>query len=137
MFKKIRYFSIAVTDLDEGMKKFESLFGLTAMTEPFEQRWGFKGVMLGNGEDRLIEMIQPSDPDSALARFMKERAIPSNPNGEGLYLVSVEVDDINETVKQIREAGGRVTQDENSPNTAWVHPTTSNFAFMELTQPSE
>ena len=137
MFKRIRYFSIAVTDLDEGMKKFENLFGLKAMTEPFEQRWGFKGVMLGNGEDRLIEMIQPSAPDSALARFMKERAIPSNPNGEGIYLVSVEVDDINETVKQIREAGGRVTQDENSPNTAWVHPTTSNFAFMELTQPSE
>ncbi len=137
MFKKIRYFSIAVTDLDEGMKKFENLFGLTAMTEPFEQRWGFKGVMLGNGEDRLIEMIQPSNPESALARFMKERAIPTNPNGEGLYLVSVEVDDINEVVKQIREAGGRVTQDENSPNTAWVHPTTSNFAFMELIQPSE
>lgn len=135
MFKRIRYFSIAVTDLDEGMKRFESLFGLKAMTEPFEQRWGFKGVMLGNGEDRLVEMIQPSDPNSALARFMKERAIPSNPNGEGMYLVSVEVDDIEATVKQIQDAGGRVTRDENSPRTAWVHPTTSNFAFLELMQP--
>ena len=67
---------------------------------------------------------------------MKERAIPSNPNGEGIYLVSIEVDDIKETVKQIQEQGGRVTMDEQSSNTAWVHPTSSNFAFMEITQPS-
>ena len=137
MFKRIRYFSVAVTDLEEGMARYEKLFGMKKMTEPNVQRWGFKGVMLGNGEDRMIEMIQPTDPDSALARFMKERAIPSNPNGEGVYLVSVEVDDIKETVKQIQDAGGRVTLDEQSPNTAWVHPTTSNFAFMELSQPSE
>ena len=50
--------------------------------------------------------------------------------------MSIEVDDIKETVKQIQEQGGRVTMDEQSSNTAWVHPTSSNFAFMELTQPS-
>ena len=136
MFKRIRYFSIAVTDLDEAVAKYEKLFGLKLMTEPNVQRWGFKGVMIGNGEDRMVEVIQPTDPDSALSRFMKERAIPSNPNGEGIYLVSIEVDDIKETVKQIQEQGGRVTMDEQSSNTAWVHPTSSNFAFMEITQPS-
>ena len=39
--------------------------------------------MIGNGGDRMVEVIQPTDPDSALSRFMKERAIPSNPSGEG------------------------------------------------------
>ena len=102
MFKRIRYFSIAVTDLDEAVAKYEKLFGLKLMSEPNVQRWGFKGVMIGNGEDRMVEVIQPTDPDSALSRFMKERAIPSNPNGEGIYLVSIEVDDIKETVNRSR-----------------------------------
>ena len=54
MFKRIRYFSIAVTDLEEAVAKYEKLFGLKLMTEPNVQRWGFKGVMIGNGEDRMV-----------------------------------------------------------------------------------
>ena len=92
---------------------------------------------MGVGDQRIIELMSPPpDSDSALGRFMKERAIPSNPNGEGIYLVNIEVDDINKVVQQIKEQGGRVAQDDQSPNTAWVHPTTSNFAFLELSQPS-
>ncbi len=134
VFQSIRYFSIAVPNLGDAMEQYEKLFGLKAMTEVREQRWGFRGVNIGNGEQRLIELIQPTDSSSALARFMKERSYASNPNGEGIYLVGITVDDIAKTVQQIKDNGGRVTQDEASPNTAWVHPTSSNFAFMELTQ---
>ena len=49
-------------------------------------------------------------------------------------MVSVEVDDIKKSVQQIREQGGRITLDEQTPNEAWVHPTTSNFAFIALVQ---
>ena len=91
---------------------------------------------LGNGEQSLIELIQPSGDDSNLGRFMKERAMPSNPNGEGIYMVSIEVDDIEKTVEQIKEQGGRITQNEQTPNEAWVHPTSANFAFLGLVQPS-
>ena len=137
MFQNVRYFSVAVPNLEEAMERYEKLFGLKPMSEPREQRWGFKGVMMGAGEARIVELVQPSDPTSALARFMKERSYPSNPNGEGIYLVSVAVDDIGKAVQQIKDGGGRVTQVEESPNVAWVHPTSSNFAFIELTQPSE
>ena len=134
MFQQIRYFSVAVSDLDEAIKRYESLFGLQLKTPPQERRQGFRSATLGNGTEGLIELIQPSAPDSALGSFMKERAIPSNPNGEGFYMVSIQVDDVSKAVQQIREQGGRVTQDEQTPNEAWVHPTTSNFAFMALVQ---
>jgi len=49
----------------------------------------------------MIELIQPSAPDSSLGRFKKERAIQSNPNGERVYMVSIEVDDIKKAVQQI------------------------------------
>ena len=137
MFQGIRYFAIAVNNLEEAMERFGNLYGLQAMREPTLGRWGFRSVMLAAGDQRMIELMSPPpDSDSALGRFMKERAIPSNPNGEGIYLVSIGVDDIDKVVKQIKEKGGRVAQDDQSPNTAWVHPTSSNFAFLELTQPS-
>lgn len=136
MFQSIRYVSVAVSDLDAAVKRYQDLFGLQVMTPLQERRQGFKSVSLGNGTERMIELIQPATPDGALGRFMKERAITSNPIGEGVYMVSIEVDDINESVKRIREQGGRVTLDEQTPNEAWVHPTTTNFAFIALVQSS-
>ena len=109
MFQHIGYFSVAVSNLDEAIQRYEALFDLQVMTPPQERRQGFKSATLGNGTEGLIELIQPSTPDSALGRFMKERAIPSNPNGEGVYMVSIEVDDIKKTVQRIQEQGGRVT----------------------------
>ena len=136
MFKGIRYFSVAVTNLDEAIEHYEKLFGLQVLTPPNERRFGFISATLGNGEQSLIELIQPSGDESNLGRFMKERAMPSNPNGEGIYMVSIEVDDIEKTVEQIKEQGGRITQNEQTPNEAWVHPTSANFAFLGLVQPS-
>ena len=134
MFQQVRYFVIAIANLDEAIHQYERLFGLQVMTPPEEQQWGFRSVMLGNGKVSLIELVQPSDPNSALSRFMKERAIPSNPDGEGSYLVSIGVDEIDKSVQHIRDQGGRVTRDDQSPDMTWVHPTTSNFAFIELSQ---
>ena len=136
MFQRIRYFSVAVTNLEEAIQRYVKLFGLQVITSPYENEFGFRAAILGNGNEAMIELIQPSDPDGALARFMKERAIPSNPNGEGIYLVGIAVDDINKAIQNIEEQGGRITQNEMSPNMAWVHPTSSNFAFMELAQES-
>ena len=136
MFKGIRYFSVAVTNLDEAIERYQKLFRLEVVAPVTERPYGFKSATLGVGEQRIVELIQPSGDDSNLGRFMKERAIPSNPNGEGIYMISVEVDDIEKTVEQIKEAGGRITQNERTPNEAWVHPTSSNFAFMGLVQSS-
>ena len=137
MFKSIRYFAIAVKDLEESIERFGKLYGLQPMKEPSMGQWGFRSVMLASEGERMIELMSPpEDSDSALGRFMKERAIPSNPNGEGLYLIAVTVDDIEATIKQIESAGGRLIRNKDTPNTCWVHPTTSNFTFFELTQES-
>ena len=136
MFKGIRYFSVAVTNLDEAVERYQKLFGLEVVVPVTERPYGFRSATLGNGDQRIIELIQPSGEESNLGRFMKERAIPSNPNGEGIYMISVEVDDIEKTVEQIKAEGGRITQNERTPNEAWVHPTSANFTFMGLVQSS-
>ena len=132
MWKNIRYFSVAVTNLNEGIKLYEDMFGLQQMTPIREARWGFRNVIMGDGQKRFLEIIEPTNPDSALARFMKERSRPQNPNGEGVYIIGVEVDDLEATIKQIRDCGGKVTQEPESPDMAWVHPLTMRYTFIEL-----
>jgi len=132
MWKNIRYFSVAVTNMDEAIKLYEDMFGLKQMTSIRERRWGFRNVMMGDGQKHFIEIIEPINPDSALARFMKERSRPENPHGEGVYIIGVEVDDLEATIKHIRERGGKVAQEPESPDTAWVHPLTMRYTFIEL-----
>lgn len=134
MWKRVRYFSVAVTDLDSAIRRYQDLFGLQVMRPAHQTRWGFRAVLLGNGQDFQVELIQPTDPSSALARFMRERAYPTNPHGEGVYMLGVEVDDLEGAVRRVEQAGGRVSRDPASPHQAWVHPTSAHFAFIELSQ---
>ena len=135
MLKRLRYFSVAVADLEAAVKTYQDLFGLEQMRPINETRWGFRATMMGNGDQSMIELLQPTDPDSAAARFMRERSNPLNPHGEGLYLVSFEVDDLEQAIEQIRAAGGRVVTEEASPNAAWVHPLSTHYVLIELMQP--
>ena len=132
MWKNISYFSVAVTNLDEGIKLYEDMFGLKQMTSIRETRWGFRNAIMGDGEKRFIEIIEPTNPNSPIARFMKERSRPQNPHGEGVYIIGVEVDDLEATIKRIRDRGGKVTQEPESPDVAWVHPLTMRYTFIEL-----
>lgn len=130
MWKNIRYVAVAVTDINEGIKLYEDLFGLKQMTPIGEARWGYRNVMMGDGEKSFIELLEPINPDSALARFMKESSRPQNPHGEGVYVIGVDVDDLDGTVKHIRDRGGKVAQE--LPDVAWVHPLTTKHTFIEL-----
>ncbi|MBI4328855.1 MAG: VOC family protein [Chloroflexi bacterium] len=133
MITGLTYFSVAVRDLNEAVALYKTL-GLEQATPIRETRWGFKNAMMGSGGRNYIELIQVSDPNSALARHMRSRARPDNPEGEGIYLVSLEVDDLRATMDRVRASGGRVTTEPESPNTAWVHPLSTRFALLELAQ---
>lgn len=63
---------------------------------------------------------------------MKERANPANPHGEGIYMVAFETDDPEAFAKGVETAGGRITRRPDESQFVWVHPTSSNFVFMEI-----
>ena len=131
---KFQYFSVAVRDLEAGIKRYEEMFGLQQTGEIFEQRWGFRGVMMGTDDGHMLELVSPLREDSALMRFMNMRSGEVYPDGEGLYLIGMEVDDIGEAVERARGAGAAVTLEEESPNSAWVHPLSNGNVFVELNQ---
>lgn len=120
--------SIVVKDREAAVKTFESLFGLKVYARRESKEFGFKNAILPLGKGH-IELMQPTDPASAVARFLESR-------GEGVYLVGFDVGDVNASVNELKEKGVRVTQSSDG-NVAWVHPREAHGVFVELRKPEK
>ncbi|HZF05105.1 MAG TPA: VOC family protein, partial [Patescibacteria group bacterium] len=104
--------SVVVRDLDAAAARFTQLFGLSVHRRDGSERFGFKNAILPTGIGH-IELLQPTDPDKAVGRFLAKR-------GEGVYLVGFECADVAGSVAKLRAAGVQV--DSPRPDLAWVHP---------------
>ena len=135
MLEKLTNFSIAVNSIDEAAELYGKMFGLELMRPAGPaSAYGFKAAWLGNGTDEFIELLEPTDDNLGVARFLKSR-------GEGVYLVAFDVEDLAESVRQVRANGGRVAGvsegEDPGPDTnvVWVHPATTKGVFIQLQRP--
>lgn len=119
--------SIVVKDLEAAVNRFETLFNLEVYSRAESKEFGFKNAILPLGKGH-IELMQPVDPSSAVARFL-------DTHGEGVYLVGFDVDDIPGSVKELRDKGVRVTHPSSDTPVAWVHPRDVHGVFVELRKP--
>jgi methylmalonyl-CoA epimerase len=121
--------SIVVRDLEEAIERYTSLFGLKVHRRGESEQYGFINAILPLGKGH-IELLQPTDPTKAVARFLET-------HGEGVYLVGFEVADIPGSVKQLRDKGVRVTHPASDAEIAWVHPRDAHGVFVELRKPEQ
>lgn len=134
MITDIRYTGVMVDDLDEGIQLWKDLFGLEPINEINTNQYGVRAQMLGLNGRPFVEVMTPASPDVPLARMMDERKNERNPHGEGVYLVAMEVEDLEETLTNIESKGGRIIRAEGNSNIAWVHPLSTKMVFIELSQ---
>jgi methylmalonyl-CoA/ethylmalonyl-CoA epimerase len=114
--------SVVVRDLDEAVERFTQRFGLRVHRRGESETFGFRNAILPTGIGH-IELLQPTDPDKAIGRFLAR-------HGEGVYLVGFECQDIPGAVAKLRADGARV--DSSEPDIAWVHPRDAHGLFVEL-----
>jgi LAO/AO transport system kinase len=123
------HLGIAVHDLAASIAFYESL-GLavthreTVVTEKVDI------AMLPAGDSR-IELLQPTAPDSPIARFLEKR-------GPGLHHIALRVTDLNAAVSRLQAGGARIL---NEPRTGagghtyvFVHPASTGGVLLELIQ---
>ena len=128
-----KHYTVAVHDLDQAVLDYEARFGMTPTGEKrFNEIGKFDFVPVGYNGQTTCHLIQPREgEESAVARLMLERVNPFNPHGEGIYLLAYECEDVDAFCAQVVENGGKVNRMPGRSN-AWVHPTASNFVFMEI-----
>jgi methylmalonyl-CoA/ethylmalonyl-CoA epimerase len=122
MLGNIIELSVVVRDLDEAVARYERLFGVKEHHRGESKDFGFKNAILPTGIGH-IELMQPTDPDKAVGRFLAK-------HGEGVYLVGFECKDIPGATAHLKKEGARVNQ--RGPDIAWVHPQDAHGVFVEL-----
>lgn len=104
-FKRIDHVIVATEELSDAAARWERTLGLKA-SESLEQPLGagFKAARLPVG-DAFIELVQPVEERGRFFEQFQER-------GEGMFSISIEVDDLDGAVDYLRGKGARVSDAE-------------------------
>lgn len=106
MIKRFAGVTIAVKDLDAAIKKYEGVLGVKAIpADPKDFAFpGLKGASLNIG-GVSINLMTSTQPDTSIAKFLETR-------GEGVFLLSLEVDDAEKATKELGAKGVKFVSDK-------------------------
>ena len=125
----IDHLGIAVASIDESLRFYESL-GLTAGHRETVAAEKVHVAMLPAGESR-IELLEPSEPDSTIAKFLDKR-------GPGLHHVALKVPDLAAAVDRLKAQGARLLNEPRAGagghEYVFVHPASAGGVLLELIQ---
>ena len=130
--KSLIHIGIAVRSIDDQTPFYRDALG--AEFEGLEDvpdqkvRVGFFRV-----NDVRIELLEPTDPSSPVAKFLEKR-------GEGLHHLAFTVEDIHARIAELKESGLRMIDDvprhgAHHMNIAFVHPKSTFGVLTELCEP--
>jgi methylmalonyl-CoA epimerase len=129
MIKKIDHIGVVVHDIKEALKVYQQALGLTLAKIQERPDQAVTIAFLPTGESE-IELVQPVASDSGVAKFLQKR-------GEGIHHICLEVDDIEETLADLREKGLQLI--DEMPRTgpggerfAFIHPKSTHGVLIEL-----
>jgi methylmalonyl-CoA/ethylmalonyl-CoA epimerase len=128
---KIDHIGIATSGIAEASKFYRDALGLKVeeIEEVADQK--VRVAMLPIGESR-IELLEPTADDSPISTFLARR-------GAGIHHVAIQVDNIRESLRQMKQEGARLIDEE--PRTgaggclvAFVHPSSTGGVLVELVE---
>lgn len=134
MIKGVYGFNIAVSDLQAALAKYEALLGVKAnyLEESDFAFPGIQGAFL-NVNGVVFNILTSNDENSPVGRFLKK-------NGEGILLVSLEVDDADSEVERIRANGMqpvlKKTAEGSFGKANFIHPKSMHGVQIEIFQPA-
>jgi methylmalonyl-CoA/ethylmalonyl-CoA epimerase len=125
----IHHLGVAVTDLDEAIATYETLFGARLeKREPIVDQ-GVEAASLLIGESR-IELLTPTGDDTPVGRFLAKR-------GPGMHHVALETDDLVATLDRLDAEGAHLI--DRTPRMglfgvefAFVHPDSVHGVLTEV-----
>ena len=105
MFKRIDHVVIATEDLEDAARLWERNLGLkpdASLDRPRGSGFMVSRIPVG---DAFLELVQPVADKGRFYEQFRER-------GEGMFSISIEVDDLDAAVAYLREKGARVSDPE-------------------------
>ena len=132
--EKIEHIGIAVRNIEEANKIYETLLGVAPYKSEKVESEGVETSFFRCGESK-IELLEASNPDSAIAKFIEKR-------GEGIHHIAFAVNDIKAEMKRLKNEGFVLLNEtpKKGADNKWVaflHPKSANGVLVELCQEIE
>jgi methylmalonyl-CoA epimerase len=133
MIKRINHFAIVGKSNEEMESLFSNLFGFEVAEKLEVPEQGFKSTLICK-EDATVELLEPIGSEGAIAKFLETR-------GGGLHHVSLQVDDIDKEVAQLKAKGVRLigekpVQPSEGSRVIFIHPSSTGGILIELIERS-
>lgn len=128
---ELDHIGVAVESLEKGKAFYEAL-GLGKMSV---EKVASEKVTVGMFElanDSRIELLEPTEPDSPVGKFIKNR-------GPGIHHICLKVSDIHSAVKALKAQGVQLINEEprhgaHGKLVVFVHPKATGGILLELSQ---
>jgi len=131
MIRELHHIGIAVASLDEALPRYVDGLGLrlAGVEEVPSEKVRVAIVMAGSTR---IELLEPTAPDSPIARFLDKR-------GPGVHHLAFEVGSVGEMIKVLVDGGAPVLDSEPRPGAhdtlaAFIHPKYLGGVLAELVE---
>lgn len=131
MIKKINHIAIAVNSIDDAIKLYTDVLGLQVQGIEILEKDKVRTAIIPLSESK-IELLESTDPEGPVAKHIEKR-------GEGLHHVALEVEDIDDALKMLKNKGVLLVDEqarggvENS-RIAFLHPKATKF-LLEIVEP--
>jgi methylmalonyl-CoA/ethylmalonyl-CoA epimerase len=131
MFNKVSHIGIAVKDLRASVELFSRLFGKAPDHIEGVPSQKVQTALFTIGSSS-VELTQGTDSSSPIAMFLEKR-------GEGVHHVSFVVDNIEQELARLKEAGFQIIEERPRVGAdgylvAFLHPQSTNGVLIEISQ---
>ena len=131
LLQRIDHVGYAVEDLGAAIAHHERLYGAEVVHRETMAGDGVREALLAVGSS-YIQLLEPTRPDSPVARFLAR-------NGPGIHHVGYGVADVDAAFTALSELGVRLVDDHPRPGSrgctvAFLHPKDSLGVLVELVE---
>jgi len=118
----IDHIVILVKDIEDGIKKWQD-FGLSLSHQVELKEAGIQQAFFKLGDNTFIELLAPGHDRSPINGALASR-------GEGIHVVALEVDDLDDSISQLQSNGTELTG--VGSNQVFIHPKSANGVMVQL-----
>ena len=127
---EIDHLGIAVNNLEQSLRFYCDTLGMQISARETVPQERVNVAMLPVGDSR-IELLEPSDPDSTIAKFLGKR-------GPGLHHIALRVEDLAASVENLKGTGAQLLNEPRAGagghTYVFIHPSSTGGVLLELIQ---
>src|SRR3954454_6912615 len=131
MLGRIDHIGVATDDLDGAIALYEGTMGMPVAHRETVESQGVEAVLLDVGEGH-VELLRPLGPDTPVGRYLERK-------GPGLHHVAYAVEDIDDVLGKLKEAGIELIDSEarvgiRNSRVAFLHPPSTGGVLTEIVE---